>query len=356
MSLFLRASTVLTLLGCAIVTADSSERTAEELSDLQIDRALEAIWVKSPNPKQSSPSSAKRSALASYITSLGPGTAVITTHQGVLEKEAPFPPSQFHAEVIASSVGYIRIGTFEDELPQRLEHELRDFLQIGVRNVMVDLRATSVRGTLSLAGEVAGCFLPEGTEVFQIRDAKQTFEVLKTQRKPVAQFRLIVLTGERTAGPAEAFAAALRSHGGALIIGVSTRGQAADFELVPLGKERFLRMPVREAIVDGAPHLVPDGLHPDIICNATPEATDEVLLKEQEAGRIAAFLNEKERPRLNEAALVANQNPETEAWIQAQLTRNKPKTPATPKDAALTLAMDFLTGWEAMYGRTTSLP
>jgi C-terminal processing protease CtpA/Prc len=71
------------------------------------------------------------------------------------------------------AVGYIRIGAFEDELPQHLEHALKDFLQIGARNVMVDLRATSMRGPWHLRSEVSGCFLPEGTQVFQIRDAKQ---------------------------------------------------------------------------------------------------------------------------------------------------------------------------------------
>ena len=343
------------LLACRLATAVADEQSGAELSELQIDRALEAIWLKTPSPKKSSPHFAKQAALESYITSLGPGTAIITKHEGLTE-DATFPPCQFHAEVIAPTVGYMRVGTFEEELPKRFDYWLRDFLQIGVSNVIIDLRATSGRGTLALAGEVSACFLPEGTEAFKIRDAKQTSEIVRTLRKPVSQFRLIILTGERTGGPAEAFAGALRAHCGALIIGVSTRGQAADFELFPLGKERFLRLPVREAVVSGAPHLVPDGLHPDIICSATPEATDAVLLKEQQEGRVALFLKEKERARLNEAALLANENPETEAWIQAQLARTKPKAPDLPRDAALSLAMDFLTGWEALYGHTTSLP
>jgi hypothetical protein len=101
MSLFLRASNIGLLLGCTAVMALSSEVSEEELSELQIDRALEAIWVKSANAKQSSPGSAKRAALGSYIASLGPGTAIITRREGVQEKETPFPPAQFHAEVIA---------------------------------------------------------------------------------------------------------------------------------------------------------------------------------------------------------------------------------------------------------------
>lgn len=355
MKLIFRAQFVSLLVGCGLATAVAAEQDGAELSELQVDRALEAIWLKTPSAQKSSPHFAKQAALDSYITSLGPGTAIVGKREGMGE-EAAFAPCQFHAEVIAPTVGYIRVGAFEEELPKRFDYWLRDFLQIGVSNVIIDLRATPVRGSLTLAAEISACFLPEGTEVFKIRDAKQTAEIVRTQKKPISQFRVIILTGERTGGPVEAFAAALRAHCGALVIGVSTRGQAADFELFPLGKERFLRLPVREAVVSGAPHLVPDGLHPDIVCSATPEATDAVLLKEQQEGRVALFLKEKERARLNEAALVANENPETEAWIQTQLTRNKPKAPELPRDAALSLAMDFLTGWEALYGRATSLP
>jgi C-terminal processing protease CtpA/Prc len=328
---------------------------AENLTDTQVERALEAIWLRTPTPEKRSPDSAKRAALEAYLTRLGPGTAIVT-ETDLSAGETPFAPSQFHSEVIVPSVGYIRLGAFLDTLPERLEPALRDFEQIGVRSVILDLRATSARGNLSLANEVASYFLPEGTAAFQIQSASRSKETLRTKKNPFSLFRIVLLTGDRTAGPVEAFAGALRAHGGALIIGVSTQGQAADFELVPIGDDSFLRLSVREAFVSGAPQLVPDGLHPDIICNSTPAETDAVLLKETQEGRVANLLKQTERPRLNEASLVANKNPETEAWIQTQLNRKQNKPEPLPKDAALTMAMDFLAGWEALYGRTNVLP
>jgi C-terminal processing protease CtpA/Prc len=203
---------------------------------------------------------------------------------------------------------------------------------------------------------VAGSFLPADTQVFSVRTSERPAETLRTKKAAPARFRLIVLTGQRTAGPVEALAASLRAQSGATILGVSTQGQAADFEVIPLGKEAFLRLPVREAIVPGAPGLVPDGLHPDIICSATPEATDAALSRASQEGRVGLLLKQTERPRLNEAALVAGENPETEAWIQAQLRRGKPQPEPMPRDAALTMAMDFLMAWESLYGKTQVLP
>lgn len=346
---------VLTLWAVALTSLPFPVFGDQTLTDTQVDRALEAIWLRTPSAEKRSPDSAKRAALEAYLTRLGPGTALVSKTD-IVQSEASFAASAFHSEVITPFTGYIRLGTFSEGLSKRVEPALRDFKQIGVQSVILDLRATSVRGTLALAGEIASYFLPEGVDVIQLQSAKQSRETIRTGRNQVAQFRLLILTGNRTAGPVEALAAALRAHGGALIIGVSTPGQAADFDLVPLGKDTFLRMPVREAVGVGAPHEVSIGLHPDIFCHSTSEETDAALLKETQEGRVVNLLKETERPRLNEAALVANKNPETEFWIQTQLGRSQPKQPPLPRDAALTMALDFLAGWDALYGRPAILP
>lgn len=346
---------VLTLWAAVLTSLPSPVFGDQTLTDTQVDRALEAIWLRTPSAEKRSPDSAKRAALEAYLTNLGPGTAIVSKADTV-QNEAPFPASAFHSEVITPATGYIRLGTFSEDLSKRVEPALRDFKQIGVQSVILDLRATSARGTLALAGGVASYFLPEGVDIIQLQSANHARETIRTGRNQVAQFRLLILTGTRTAGPVEALAAALRAHGGALIIGVSTPGHAMDFDLVPLGKDTFLRMPVREAVGIGPQQEITNGLRPDITCNSTSEETDAALLKATQEGRVANLLRETERPRLNEAALVAQKNPETEFWIQTQLRRSQPKQAALPRDAALTMALDFLAGWDALYGRSASLP
>lgn len=346
---------LLTLWAATLTILPSSGFAAQTLTDTQVDRALEAIWLQTPSAEKRSPDAAKRAALEAYLTRLGPGTAIVSKADTV-QNEAPFAASAFHSEVITPSTGYIRLGTFSESLSKRVEPALRDFKQIGVQSVILDLRATTARGTLALSGEIASYFLPEGVEVIKIQSSKQGLETIRTGRNQVAQFRLLILTGTRTAGPVEALAAALRAHGGALIIGVPTPGHAADFDLVPLGKDTFLKMPVREAVSAGSQQEFTSGLHPDIHCHSTPEETDAALLKETQEGRVVNLLKETERPRLNEAALVANKNPETEFWIQTQLGRAQTRQAPLPRDAALTMALDFLAGWDALYGRSASLP
>jgi hypothetical protein len=73
---------------------------------------------------------------------------------------------------------------------------------------------------------------------------------------------------------------------------------------------------------------------------------------------VAPLLVETERPRLNEAALVAGRNPEMELWIQTQLQKKQatPSQAAPGKDEALRLAVDFLIAVEVLDSIPPVLP
>ena len=169
--------------------------------------------------------------------------------------------------------------------------------------------------------------------------------------------RAVICRSRRRAFRAS-FAAALRARAGATVLGSPTKGEAADFELVPLQNGRFLRLPARIAVLPESPGLFSKGLLPDVPCIVPQEAGDAALRQAASDGRVAPLLTETERPRLNEAALVAGRNPEMELWIQTQLQKKQgaPPPPAPVRDEALRLAVDFLTALEALDARPLALP
>ena len=331
--------------------------TVDALSLEETDAALEAIWQKTPEPAQRSPDSAKRAALEAYLKRLGPGTGLYEGTPGELG-EAEFPPLKFYSELLPGKIAYVRLGRLRADLVQRLEGELRDFAQLGARHLILDLRATPAEGTLADAAGLAGCFIGEGSPLFAVRTSAGTGAPLVGTRAPVARLKVLLLTGPRTAGPVEAFAAALRARAGATVLGSPTKGEAADFELVPLQNGRFLRLPARIAVLPESPGLFSKGLLPDVPCIVPQEAGDAALRQAASDGRVAPLLTETERPRLNEAALVAGRNPEMELWIQTQLQKKQgaPPPPAPVRDEALRLAVDFLTALEALDARPLALP
>jgi hypothetical protein len=331
--------------------------TVDALSIEETDAALEAIWRRTPEPAQRSPDSAKRAALEAYLKRLGPGTGLSSGPPEELT-EAEFPPLKFYSELLPGKIAYIRLGRLQTELVQRMESELRDFTQLGARHLILDLRATPAGGTLADAAGLAGCFIGEGSPIFSVRTSVGTGAPLVGTRAPVARLRVLLLTGPRTAGPVEAFAAALRVRVGATVLGSPTRGEAADFEVVPLQDGRALRLPTKLAVVPEIPGLFPGGLQPDVPCNVSQDAGDAALRQATGDGRVAPLLAETERPRLNEAALVAGRNPEMELWIQTQLQKKQgvPPPPVPARDEALRLAVDFLTALDALDARPVALP
>jgi C-terminal processing protease CtpA/Prc len=156
----------------------------------------------------------------------------------------------------------------------------------------------------------------------------------------------------------EALAAVLRVRLGATVIGCATRGEAADFECIPLQNGRILRLPAKLAVLPERPGLFPKGIQPDVPSRATAEATDAALQRAATEGRVSVLLSETERPRMNEAALAAGKNPEMESWIQTQLAKKKgaPRPGKTVRDETLQLAVDFLTTIHAVDAAPSALP
>jgi hypothetical protein len=100
-------------------------------------------------------------------------------------------------------------------------------------------------------------------------------------------------------------------------------------------------------VLPGGTDIFPGGVKPDLPVEVPQETTDAVLAAELEKG-VADALAETERPRMNEAALVAGTNPELEALASAQ--RHKGEKSQTPlRDAVLQRAVDFVTAL-AVYG------
>ena len=87
------------------------------------------------------------------------------------------------------------------------------------------------------------------------------------------------------------------------------------------------------------PALFPHGLKPDVEV-ALPDAEWQAILQTPDAGSVLPLVAEEERPRTNEAALVAGKNPDLDAYEQQQANRGNP---VRPRDLPLQRALDFLT-------------
>ena len=279
-------------------------------------------------------------------------TAVLrATAQGLFERFSPgivLPladgaasrgPNPFRSEIVDQRIGYLRLGALTPESLGELDAALKTFHDRAVPAAVLDLRATPAGSEFDLAAKLCERFCPKGRVLFTVRRPSAQQEMILTSKQdPTFSGVLVTLTDANTAGAAEVVAAVLRTQAKALVIGEQTRGEAVEYAELPLPSGRKIRVAVAEVALPENVRVFPGGVTPDIAVEVTIGDTERVLKAALDGG-VAPLVVETERPRLNEAALVAGTNPELDAARQRQ---GKLPVPVL-RDVVLQRAIDAIT-------------
>lgn len=250
----------------------------------------------------------------------------------------------FRAEMLPNETAYIRLGTLGPDSIDVLDSTLAGYSKIPAA-LILDLRATPPNADFEQAAEVCRRFCPKGRILFSVKRTRANDEeVLTSRMDPAWRGTLVVLVDGDTAGSGEVIAAVLRTHVGAYVIGQQTRGEAAQFEEIPLAKGRILKVAVGEVTLPDSTPVFPGGMRPDLAVDIAQEKTDEILHAALTEKDLALLIADTQRPRMNEAALVAGTNPEMDAAQEAQRLKAYGQPPKVPlRDTALQRAADYIT-------------
>ena len=313
-------------------------RTAvDSLSDADLDQVISLLKDNYISPDALSDDELKRATVQGIIDRIAPGASIAEAPAAGASQASPF-----RAEVIDGRIGYARLGATTPGNVGELDAALQNFTDKKLASVVLDLRATPASAEFEQTAEVCRRFCPKGKVLFSVKkpNIKQE-QILTSKDDPKFHGIVVVLVDRDTAGNAEIIASVLRTHVRAMVIGQQTKGEAVEFAELPLPGGLLLRVAVAEVALPDNVAVFPGGVKPDLALDVAQETTNEVLKKELEKG-VGEFVFESERPRMNEAALVAGNNPELDAIQAAQkLKGERPKAPL--RDAALQRAVDFIT-------------
>jgi len=278
------------------------------LGEAQIEAATSALREGFVQPSALSDRELRRAQFAGLLQRLGSG-AELALETG----EQPASATPFLGEVIDGRIGYIRLQAVNAADLAQMDALLADFVQKELPAVILDLRAVPFGSDFETAAEMARRFSPKGRLLFRLeRPGAKQERLFTANQDPLFSGKLVVLTGPETAGAAEILAGVLRQAAGAIIIGQPTAGQPVEFQNLPLGGNLLLRFAVAEAILGDDQRFFQKGLLPDLKIESDPAQEKEIFRQSSEKG-VSDFIFEKERPRLNEAALIANANPEIDS-------------------------------------------
>ena len=306
-------------------------QAVDSLDESQIQKAIDALEANYLSPEALDNVSRQKALLEGLLLRLGTG---VDLNQAGNATSTPFP---FLAEILDGRIGYIRPGAMSAAALKQTDSALGNFADKSIPAVILDLRGIPGGTEFDIAADFARRFCPKGKILFTIEkpNAKQE-RILTADRESVFQGILVVLTDAETSGAAEALAATLRSNSSGMIVGAKTAGGAVEFSEFPIGGGKTIRLAISRVSLPGSGPIFPTGVKPDIEISLPAETQKKIFELTKEKG-VSQFVFDTERPRMNEAALVANTNPEISSTAE-------PDDDSEPlRDTVLQRAVDLVT-------------
>lgn len=247
------------------------------------------------------------------------------------------------AELLTPQIGYLRPREFTQRETKELEQHLRDFVVKKVGHLILDLRSPAPPGDFDDAADMLSLFVPKGEVLFKMKQMGQTASEIETNaREPVWSQRLLVLVDDETNNLGETLAAVLRQRKQAMLIGAPTRGGAVRYETVPVDAEWSLRFARAEVLLTDDSSVFKKGLQPDFKVSL-PITIKRQVYHLTDSKDVKSSIIDKPRPRFNEAALVANTNPELDSYLKRSAGKALPEDAPRPSDTVLQRAVDLIT-------------
>lgn len=145
---------------------------------------------------------------------------------------------------LGQQIGWLRVTNFDTYTPNETEVILENFADLGVEQLVIDLRDNGGGGLDSLI-KMADFFLPIGDIIMEIREKGQTegsFEFARTAEQYQYDNIIILINGD-SASASEVFAAALNDNLPTVTLaGLQSYGKGTAQQVIPLNDGSTLRV------------------------------------------------------------------------------------------------------------------
>lgn len=134
-------------------------------------------------------------------------------------------PAVPYATMIEGGIGYIPLLQFNETAAEEVRASVQRLIGQGAKGLVLDLRGNG-GGIVKDAIEIAGLFLPAGTEVARQWERGGEDQIYVSPEAPIApDLPLVVLVDGGSASASEIVAGALQDHDRAVVIGTATFGK-----------------------------------------------------------------------------------------------------------------------------------
>ena len=185
-----------------------------------------------------------------------------------------------HKELLAPSLGYIRVSQFSDNTARELGRAV-DELQASsggmLEGLVLDLR-NNPGGVLDAAVDVSDLFLDVGVIVSADGRSFDSRFTRSAHRGDILDgASMVVLVNKGSASASEIVAGALQDHDRALIVGTPTFGKGLVQTVMPLSKGRAIKLTTSRYYTPSGDSIHEVGIEPNVFVEDTPGFPDLTL-------------------------------------------------------------------------------
>jgi len=214
---------------------------------------------------------ADAAAIEAALAVVDPRASIVPTGTNVVAStNAP----QLVVEHWEQGIGYIDVPQLSEEIAADVLVQAVSWDAGDIQGVILDLRGAA-GDSLAAVDTVARLVAGDGAHLYNVKDSKG--EVLaqhSVSRAARCGAPLVVLTDSETSDGSEVLAAVLRTQGGVMLVGNTTRGDASVRRVQPLSETMAVRIAYGKVCLGEACDFDGNGVVPDVLVEedwVTPE-------------------------------------------------------------------------------------
>ena len=179
--------------------------------------------------------------------------------------------------ILSGGIAHLQLNFFGENTLEEFEKAMARAERLKAKGIILDLR-NNPGGRVDTVVELTSRFLDDGLVLYQMDGRHQRMEYHVTGGSKAPDLPLIVLVNEFSASASEIMAGALRDHGRAQLVGVTTFGKGSVNIQRPLSDGSGIYYSIARWFTPAGDMIEGDGIDPDVVVESDHEGNEDFQL------------------------------------------------------------------------------
>ena len=184
-------------------------------------------------------------------------------------------------KVLENKIGYINFTSFDETTAEDFKNKYEELNKQGIKSLIIDLRNNG-GGIVDEAIKIADYMTNKGDILLYEVDKNGNEKTRKSEKDPIINMPIVILTNENTASASEILAGALKDLGKAKIVGTKTFGKGVIQQILSLRDRSGLKITVEEYQTPNHNKINKVGIEPDEKVELKEEYKNKLIIPEKE--------------------------------------------------------------------------